>query len=116
VRPSRRQRAPVPLHRGGHVGRQRADLADGQRADGHDGTVTWAEIGRGITQIDAADPSWGSGATISGIRYMAIYKSTGTGSTSPLLWLVDFGSDQAVTSGTFTAVLAALGIEVFSTP
>jgi hypothetical protein len=23
-----------------------------------DGTVTWAEIGRGITQLDAADPSW----------------------------------------------------------
>lgn len=80
-----------------------------------DGTVTWAEIGRGITQLDAADPSWSS-ATISGIRYMAIYKSTGTGSTSPLLWLIDFGADQAVTSGTFTAVLAALGIEVFSTP
>jgi hypothetical protein len=77
--------------------------------------VTWAEIGRGITQLDAADPSWSS-ATISGIRYMAIYKSTGTGSTSPLLWLIDFGADQAVTSGTFTAVLAALGIEVFSTP
>lgn len=80
-----------------------------------DNTVTWAEIGRGITQLDAADPSWAS-ATISGIRYMVIYKSTGTGSTSPLLWLIDFGADQAVTSGTFTAVLATLGLEVFSTP
>src|SRR6185436_20007850 len=30
-----------------------------------DSGVTWAEIGRGVTQIDAADPSWSS-ATISG--------------------------------------------------
>jgi hypothetical protein len=80
-----------------------------------DNTVTWAEIGRGVTQIDAADPSWSS-ATISGIRYMVIRKDTGTASTSPLLWLIDFGADQSVTSGTFTAVLAALGLEVFSTP
>jgi hypothetical protein len=80
-----------------------------------DGTVTWAEIGRAVTQLDAADPSWAS-ATISGIRYAVIYKSTGTGSTSPLLWLIDFGADQSVTSGTFTIVLATLGIETFSTP
>lgn len=79
------------------------------------GTVKWAEIGRGVLQIDFADPSWTS-ATISGIRYMAIYRSTGTGSTSPLFWLVDFGADQAVTNGTFTGVVAALGIETFSTP
>jgi hypothetical protein len=80
-----------------------------------DGSVTWAEIGRGVTQLDAADPSWAS-ATISGIRYAVIYKDTGTAGTSPLLWLIDFGADQSVTSGTFTIVLAALGIETFSTP
>jgi hypothetical protein len=80
-----------------------------------DGSVTWAEIGRGLVQLDAADPSWSS-ATISGIRYMVIAKDTGTGSTSPLLWLIDFGSDQAVTNGTFTAQLHTLGLEVFSTP
>jgi hypothetical protein len=80
-----------------------------------DNTVTWAEIGRAVTQLDAADPSWSS-ATISGIRYGVIYKDTGTDSTSPLLWLIDFASDQAVTSGTFTIVLAALGLETFSTP
>jgi hypothetical protein len=80
-----------------------------------DGSVTWAEIGRGLVQLDAADPSW-SGATISGIRYMVIAKDTGTGSTSPLLWLIDFGSDQAVTNGTFTAQVHVLGLEVFSTP
>jgi hypothetical protein len=80
-----------------------------------DGSVTWAEIGRGVTQLDAADPSWAS-ATISGIRYAVLYKDTGTAGTSPLLWLIDFGADQSVTSGTFTIVLAALGIETFSTP
>lgn len=80
-----------------------------------DNTGTWAEIGRGLTQIDAADPQWTT-ATISGIRYAVIAKDTGTASTSPLLWLIDFGADQAVTSGTFTVVLATLGIETFSTP
>lgn len=80
-----------------------------------DGSVTWAEIGSGIIQIDAADPAITS-ATVSGIRYAVIYRSTGTASTSPLFWLIDFGADQAVTSGTFTNVFAALGIENFSTP
>jgi hypothetical protein len=80
-----------------------------------DGSVTWAEIGRGLTQLDAADPAWAA-ATFSGVRYMVIYKSTGTSNTSPLLWLVDFGTDQSVTSGTFTAILHNLGIETFSTP
>lgn len=80
-----------------------------------DSGVTWAEIGRGVTQLDFADPSWTT-ATISGIRYGVICKSTGTASTSPLLWLIDFQSDQSVTSGTFTIVVDPLGIEVFSTP
>jgi hypothetical protein len=80
-----------------------------------DGTVTWAEIGRGLVQIDANDPSWSS-ATLTGIRYMVIVKDTGTAGTSPLLWLIDFETDQQVTNGTFTGVLHAYGLEVFSTP
>lgn len=79
-----------------------------------DNTVTWAEIGRGVTQIDAADPSWGSGATISGIRYGVIYKS---GGGNPLIALVDFSDGPySVSNGTFTAQLHALGIYVFATP
>ena len=35
-------------------------------------------------------------------RYAVVYKDTGTGSTSPLLGYVDFGGDEAVSSGTFT--------------
>jgi len=80
-----------------------------------DNTVTWAEIGSGVTQLDAADPSWTT-ATISGIRYMVIYKDSGTANTSPLLFLIDFGSDQQVTNGTFTAQLPALGLLTHATP
>lgn len=75
-----------------------------------DNTVTWAEVGRAITQIDAADPSW-AGSTISA-RYAVGYKSTGTPSTSPLLFLGDFGSTQSTNNGTFAITFAALGILV----
>jgi hypothetical protein len=77
--------------------------------------VTWAEVGRGVTQIDAADPSWTT-ATLSGIKYLVLYRSTGTGSTSPLLVLMDLDGPHSVTAGTFTAQLHALGIYVFTTP
>ena len=79
-----------------------------------DGGVTWAEAGGAVVQIDAADPSWTT-ATFTA-RYGALYKSTGTGSTSPLLWLLDFGANVAVTAGTFTVTLHALGLETFTTP
>lgn len=80
-----------------------------------DGTVTWAEIGRGVTQIDAADPQWTT-STISNIKYLVIYKSTGTPNTSPLIALLDLDGPHTVTNGTFTAALHALGIYTFSTP
>lgn len=80
-----------------------------------DNTVTWAEIGRGITQIDCADPSWTS-ATISSIRKAVFYRDTGTASTSPLFCLMVFDSDISVTNGTFTIQIHALGIYHFHTP
>lgn len=80
-----------------------------------DNTVTWAEIGRGVTQIDCADPSWTS-ATIANIRKCVIYKSTGTASTSPLLWVLVNDADISVTNGTFTITIHALGVETFATP
>ena len=58
--------------------------------------------------FDAADVSWTT-STITA-RYAVIYKSTGTGSTSPLIGYVDFGSDQASTSGTFQIQWNAAGI------
>lgn len=75
-----------------------------------DGTVTWAEAGRAITQIDAADPAWAS-STITA-RYCVGYKSTGVDATSPLLFLGDFGSDQTTNNGTFQITFATLGILV----
>lgn len=80
-----------------------------------DNTVTWAEIGRGITQIDAADPSWTS-ATIASIKYGVGYRSTGTASTSPLLWIQDLDGPHTVTNGTFTIQFSTLGIYHFHTP
>lgn len=81
-----------------------------------DGTVTWAEIGRGVTQIDAADPQWTS-ATLANIKYCVIYKVTGTSpDASPLIALLDLDGPHTVTNGTFTAQLHALGVYTFSTP
>lgn len=80
------------------------------------GAVKWAEIGRGVTIIDFADPTWTS-ATIASIRKAAIYKDTGTASTSPLLWYLENDADVSVTNGTFTITIhATLGISSQSTP
>ena len=73
-----------------------------------DGSVTWAEIGRGVTVIDAADPSW-STATLTA-RMAVVYKSTGTASTSPLIAYLDFGGTITSTAGTFTLAFNGSGI------
>jgi len=86
-------------------------LYDEQPADN---TVTWCCIASGITVIDSADPSWGSGATITGIRYAVVYNDDG--GDDPLLFLVDFGSDQQVTNGTFTIQLTSTGWGHIFTP
>lgn len=79
-----------------------------------DGGVTWAEIGRGVTQIDSADPSWAA-STITA-RKCVIYKDTGVAATSPLLWLIDFEADFSSTNATFSVVIPTLGLLTFSTP
>ncbi|MGE0460881.1 MAG: hypothetical protein AB7Q16_05890 [Vicinamibacterales bacterium] len=79
-----------------------------------DGTVTWAEIGRGLLVIDCADPQWTS-ATFTA-RQAVIYKDTGTPATSPLLATGDFGSDTSVTSSTFQVTLPATGWWNHATP
>lgn len=58
--------------------------------------------------FDATDVSFTS-ATITA-RYAAIYKSTGVAGTSPLILLIDFGSNQSSSNGTFTITFAAEGI------
>ena len=46
-------------------------------------------------------------------RYLACYKSTGTSSTSPLVFLNDFGANVSTANGTFTVNASTL---VFNIP
>lgn len=57
---------------------------------------------------DAVDVSFTS-ATITA-RYAVIYKSTGVAATSPIICVIDFGSNVTSTGGTFTITFAAEGI------
>jgi len=58
--------------------------------------------------FDATDVSF---TTFTGTaRYAVIYKSTGVAATSPLIALIDFGSDITASGGTFAITFAAEGI------
>lgn len=58
--------------------------------------------------FDATDVSF---TTFTGTaRYAVIYKSTGVAGTSPLICLIDFGSNITSTGGTFLITFAAEGI------
>ncbi len=70
-----------------------------------DGSVTWAEVGRGITAMDCADPSWPA-STITA-RYAIGYSDTHA--DKPLLVLVDFGADFSSSAGTFQVTLPSSG-------
>jgi hypothetical protein len=73
-----------------------------------DGTVTWECAGSGVLLLSGTIPSWTS-STITA-RYCVISDRTpGTAATQPLIVLVDFGSNQSSTSGTFS-VAAANGL------
>jgi len=76
-------------------------------AGGETMTSQTVSIAANTATFDAADTSWGPGATISGIRHAVIYDATNTNS---LIANVDFGSDQSVSSGTFTIVWNSNGI------
>lgn len=58
--------------------------------------------------LDATDITFTS-ATITA-RYGILYKSTGVASTSPLMALIDFGSNFTSTAGSFAITFAAEGI------
>jgi hypothetical protein len=58
--------------------------------------------------FDAADVTW-STSTITA-RYAAIYKDTGTPGTSPIIGIIDFGSDKSSAAGNFTIAWHAEGI------
>ena len=60
------------------------------------------------TTFAAANTTW-STSTITA-RYAAIYKNTGTASTSALIGYIDFGSNQSSSGGNFTIAWNASGI------
>lgn len=75
------------------------------------GTVKWVEFGAGIVVISAANPSWGPGASITGIRYGVIYeRQSGTDASRMLIAHLDFGQTEQVSNGTFTITIPATGI------
>lgn len=75
-----------------------------------------ALAGKAVTQdntdnegvFDANDLTW-STSTITA-RYAAIYKDTGTPATSPIVCILDFGSDKSSSAGNFTIAWNAEGI------
>jgi len=58
--------------------------------------------------FDADDSAWAA-STITA-RYAAIYKDTGTPATSPLILVIDFGSEQSSTANTFSIQWSVNGI------
>lgn len=63
--------------------------------------------------FDADNVTW----TVSGgltARYVAVYKDTGTASTSPLITIFDLGSNKTVTDGDFTVQWDSNGIVSFA--
>lgn len=60
--------------------------------------------------IDAADVVWSipSGSTLTA-RYGVIYKEGSAPSSSPLIGLIDFGSDQVASNGSLTISWSAAG-------
>jgi hypothetical protein len=70
-------------------------------------TVTYT-TGTNTLTLDAADVTWDPSTLTA--RYAVVYKDTGTGSTSPLLVLIDFGADVASSTGPFDITWDAAGI------
>ncbi len=58
--------------------------------------------------FDAADATWASSTLTA--RYAVIYKSTGTASTSPLIAVIDFGTDYVTVGSTFQVTFNVDGI------
>jgi hypothetical protein len=65
-------------------------------------------VATSVATADAADPVFPFSGPKTW-RYGVLFKDTGTTSTSPLMWLLTWDSDQTV-STPYTVVLAATGI------
>lgn len=58
--------------------------------------------------FDAADVTWAA-STITA-RYAVVYKDTTVATTSPLICIIDFGTDKSSSNGNFTIQWATEGI------
>jgi hypothetical protein len=76
-----------------------------------DGGVTWTCYGIAITVLTAANQASWPAFSATGIRYLVLAdRSTGVASTSPLVAVTDFGTDQSGTGQSWTVTPhAALG-------
>lgn len=78
------------------------ELAAGNGYTAGGGTLTTPTVTTNTTdnrgEIKWADYTWTFTAS-KAFRYMVLYKSTGTDSTSPLIMLVDFGGTRTESSG-----------------
>lgn len=62
-----------------------------------------------LAYLDASDVSWAT-STITNARYAVIYKDTGVPATSPILAVIDFGSNKSSSADTFLISWSASGI------
>lgn len=78
------------------------------------GTPTLVASG-GVLTFDGDNTAWGTSATFSGAHGCLVYDDAVTSPTADAAIVgVDFGSDYAVTSGTFTIQWNASGIATFT--
>jgi hypothetical protein len=69
--------------------------------------VVGYDTGGNFAYLDADDSTWTFVGTKT-FRYAVLYKDTGTGSTSPLVLLIDFGANEAPTDVDFVLQWAAV--------
>lgn len=81
-----------------------------------DGSVTWAECGRGFVKVVPPSSVAWTTATITA-RYCVIANFTpGTDATRQLLACIDFGSNQTSTAGTWTLTFDTFGLIIVPIP
>lgn len=81
-----------------------------------DGSVIWECVGSAIVVVDTPDPVWAA-ASFTGVRYSVLsYRAAGTAATRPLIGYIDWVTDRAGQSGSFTVTLPPQGCLHFFLP